>query len=421
MASLEITAGASKWTKLPSHRLWLLQQADALFSFFERESLNPLGGFYELDDQGRPYAAGAIPGKFAGREIHVTTRMVHCFSIAHLLGRPGADTLVDHGMEFLWNGHRDAVDGGYFWGVGYEGPTNDTKQAYGHAFVLLAASSAKVAGHPDADRLLTDISTILSEKFWEEGHGAVAEEFTRDWKPFDSYRGQNSNMHLTEALMAAFEATGDSTYLSMAERIADLIIRRHSAAAGWRLPEHFSADWKVDRDYSGDPMFRPYGTTPGHSLEWARLLLQLWELGGRKLAWLPDAAKNLFGQATADGWDAARGGFYYTLEWDGSARIKDRYWWPCCEAIGAASFLNAIDGDQAYEEWYRRIWSFCASRFVDRTNGGWHAQLDNELKPNAGPFYGKPDIYHALQACLIPLLPTTGSITRGLGTSGIQL
>ena len=69
---------------------------------------------------------------------------------------------------------RDPVNGGYFWGVGYEAPTDTTKQAYGHAFVLLAASSAKVAGHPDADRLLTDISTVLAERFWEEAHGAVA-------------------------------------------------------------------------------------------------------------------------------------------------------------------------------------------------------------------------------------------------------
>ena len=88
-------------------------------------------------------------------------------------------------------------------------------------------------------------------------------------------------MHLTEALMAAFEATGDRTYLTMAERIAALIINCHARAEGWRVAEHFHADWSVDRDYAGDPMFRPAGTTPGHALEWSRLLVQLWELGGR--------------------------------------------------------------------------------------------------------------------------------------------
>lgn len=421
MTTYALPPASPRWADTRSHRLWLLGQADAILGFFEKNSINTAGGFHQLDTSGKPYPVGEPAGGRPGRALHETTRMVHCFSIARLLGRPGADAIIDHGMDFLWNGHRDTVHGGYVWGVGYGCPTDATKQAYGHAFVLLAASSAKVAGHPDADRLLTDISTVLHERFWEEAHGTVAEEFTQDWQPYDTYRGQNSNMHLTEALMAAFEATGDNTYLAMAERIAELIVHRHAAANDWRLPEHFTTDWELDREYSGSPMFRPYGTTPGHWLEWARLSLQLWELGGRRLPWLPDAARNLFRQAVTDGWDKEKGGFYYTLEWDGSPRIRDRYWWPCCEAIGAAAFLGAIDNDPFHEEWYRRIWDFTAARLIDRENGGWYPQLDDNLRPNAFPFFGKPDIYHSLQACLIPLLPTSGSITRGLQRTGISL
>jgi sulfoquinovose isomerase len=399
---------------LPSHRAWLFQQADDLFAFFEKRSIDPLGGFFDLDVEGNPISSGIPLDEARSRGIHTATRMVHCFAIAYLLGRPGADAIIDHGMQSLWKNHRDSKEGGYFWTVDYDGPTDDTKQAYGHAFVLLAASSAKVAGHPDADRLLADVSSVLRERFWEEEHGAAAEQFTRDWKSFDGYRGQNSNMHLTEALMAAFEVTGETTYLGMAERIADLIIRRHAAQNAWQLPEHFTAAWLSNREYSGHPVFRPYGTTPGHWLEWSRLLLQLWELGGRKLGWLRDAAKNLFREGIKQGWDVEEGGFYYTLEWDGSPRIRDRYWWPCCEGIGAAAFLNVIDGDILYETWYRKIWNFSAMHFIDRDRGGWHPQLDEHLKPNTNPFYGKPDIYHALQACLIPLFPTTGSLTRGI-------
>ena len=330
------------------------------------------------------------------------------------MGRPGADFIIDHGMRFLWNGHRDPEFGGYYWGVGYNEPTDSSKQAYGHAFVLLAASSAKVAGHPDAQQLLDDVSAVIRERFWEEQFGAAAEEFTRDWLSGNSYRGQNSNMHLTESLMAAYEATADSTYLRMAERIAELIVRQRAAENAWRLPEHFTQDWRVDRDYSGSPVFRPYGTTPGHWLEWTRLLLQLWELGERKLDWLRGCAKSLFAQAVSEGWDKDAGGFYYTLDWEGRPHVRDRYWWPCCEGVGAAAFLNAIDGAPVYEEWYRRIWSFIAACFIDRDNGGWRAQVDTALKPKSGPFFGKVDIYHSLQACLIPILPTTGSVAKGL-------
>jgi hypothetical protein len=83
----------------------------------------------------------------------------------------------------------------------------------------------------------------------------------------------------------------------MAERIADfIIIGRHAAANGWRLPEHFTNTWSINRTYAGSPMLRPYGTTPGRSLESSRLLLQFWELGGRKLNWLPQCSKALLGQ-----------------------------------------------------------------------------------------------------------------------------
>ncbi len=414
MINLVPESPSHKWTALESHRRWLLGEAEALFSFFERNIINPLGGFYDLDDKGRPTAPGYGAAVKPARYLFATSRVTHAYAIAHLMGRPGADVIIDHGMNFLWNNHRDPEHGGYYWGIGYDGPSDSTKQAYGHAFVLLAASSAKVAGHPGADRLLDDVSTVIRERFWEEQFGAVAEEFTRDWRSYDNYRGQNSNMHLTESLMAAFEATHDSTYLRMAERIADLIVRRHAAAEGWRLPEHFTDQWTTNRAYSGNPTFRPYGTTPGHWLEWSRLLLQLWELGGRTLDWLPQCSKALFGQAVRDGWDEDKGGFYYTLDWNGSPLVRDRYWWPCCEGIGASAFLNAIDGDPIYEHWYRRIWSFIATRFIDREKGGWRAQIDDMMRPSSGPFFGKVDIYHSLQACLIPTLPTTGSVTRGL-------
>lgn len=415
MQLLSVTG--AKWAALPSHRLWLLEQANSLLGFFERAAIDPSGGFFHLGDDGAPLPQAT----HNGRGLHATTRMVHCFSIAHLMGRPGAAAMIDHGMDYIWNGHRDPDNGGYFWTMGPDGPVDSTKQAYGHAFVLLAASSAKMAGHPDADRLLGDVSEIIAGRFWEESHGAAAEQFTADWQAYDDYRGQNANMHLTEALMSAFEATADETYLRAAERIADLIVGRHAAANGWRLPEHFDSNWQIDPSYSGNKTFRPYGTTPGHWLEWARLLLQLWELGGRALDWLPQAAHALFENAVTEGWDADSGGFYYTLDWDGSPHIANRYFWPCCEGIGAAAFLNAIDGSDFYEDWYRRIWNFAAQRFIDRKHGGWFPQLNEQLQPARALNLGKPDLYHALQACLIPLLPTTGSITSGLLDPGIRL
>ena len=65
------------------------------------------------------------------------------------------------------------------------------------------------------------------------------------------------------------------------------------------------------------------------------------------------------------------------------------------------------------------IWDFVAKDIIDRDNGGWRAEAVEPEGSIAPLFQGKPDLYHALQACLIPLLPTSGTITRGLATVGL--
>jgi len=402
------------------HRQWLLTQAAALFDFFEPHLVNPVGGFHVLDNLGQPLLPK--PGHSGQeRQLHDTTRMVHCFALGKLTGRANADDIIDHGMDFLWHRHRDVKNGGYHWGVDDVSPTNPVKLAYGHAFVLLASASAKMVGHPDADRLLEDVSDVLRRRFWETTVGATSEEYSADWQGISDYRGQNSNMHLTEALMAAYEATDDQSFLDMAESIAELIIHRHAREQGWRVAEHFDRDWHVDLKYAGDPMFRPAGTTPGHAMEWSRLLVQLWELGNQRNDWMVEAAKHLFRNAVETSWATDTGGFYYTLGWDDAPDQTDRFWWPCAEGIAAATALGSLTQDPFHEDWYRRIWKFADAHIIDYQNGGWFPELDSELRPVNRVFAGKPDLYHALQACLLPLLPTGGRISRDLCQSASRV
>lgn len=400
---------SSPWSQRPFHRQYLMRQSNNLFDFFQAASINKNGGFFELDDEGRP-----LDRNNPVRAIHATTRMVHCFAIGSLIGRPGSDEIVDHGMRYLWEQHRDQKSGGYIWSLDENGPKDDSKQGYGHAFVLLAASSAKLVGHPLADRMLADVTDVIVRRFWDEYRGAIREEFANNWSEISTYRGQNSNMHLTEALMAAFEATGEKMYLDMAERIADLIIRQHAVPLGHRVAEHFDENWTLDKDYLGSEMFRPAGTTPGHWLEWARLLYQLWTLGEKRLSWLTDAARQLFQQAVALGWDDVNGGFFYTLDWNNQPVMREKLWWPVAEAIGAAAFLTAYDRDDYFQTWYRKLWDYAENHVIDHQRGGWRSELTEDLQPSSRLFVGKPDIYHALQACLIPLYPATGSLTKAI-------
>lgn len=405
---------AQGWHDAAGHRRWLLRQADALLDHYQYRTIDPAGGFYELDDDGTPRDTPE-------RALYLSLRMAHVFACAQMMGRPGSTAMVDHALAHVRGALADDANGGWHWiaGPGDGSPLDASKQHYGHAFAILAGATTTLAGHPEGRALLDDALAVHERRFWDETAGAGTEAFDADWSDERDYRGQNGNMHLVEALMAAYEVDGDAVLLDRAERIARRLIDGAARANDWRLPEHYRADWSVDLEYNRDDptdVFRPYGWTIGHSFEWARLLLSLWELRGRAPthAWLPDAARSLFDAAYEQGWDAERGGLFFTLGWDGRPVNRDRYWWTLAEAAGAASFLVRIDGDARYEQAYRRFWDFTDQHLVDHARGGWIHQLDAENRPTQDPWFGKPDVYHAFQACLVPLLPTDRGIAAGL-------
>ncbi len=394
-----------------AHQDFLRIDAKRQFDFF-RASVRPGAGFFVLDYDGNPLDDTV-------QELHTTARLTHSYALGKLAGLQGCDSVIDKGMEYLWNQHRDREHGGYLWALDGDTIHDGRKLGYGHVFVLLAGASAKMAEHPDADRLIEDVSTVLGAHFWEDNHGLFADEWNKDWSPFSNYRGMNANMHGVEALLTAFEATGREGYLSMAGRILDFFVYRIAARENWRLPEHYTADWQVDRAYSGNPMFRPSGTTPGHSFELARLLLQYWDLSGRPDDNSRDTAWCLTEKALTDAWDSENGGFAYTLNFDGTPAISSRYWWPVTEAIGVlASFLKLRD-DEAQHAWYSRLWRFADAHFIDHKNGGWFPEIDEPGNPTTTQFNGKPDIYHSVQAALFPL--TSGISKPGEGLQGTLL
>ncbi len=391
---------AGFWIDDAGHRAWLADQCNSQLAFFAA-SAGSAPGFCLLDHAGAALGADV-------QELHTTTRLVHAYSLGQLRGYQGASRIIDQGMAYLASHHKDPVHGGYFWALSDSGVHDPRKLAYGHVFVLLAAASAKMAGHPDADALLADIADVLDRRFWEEDAGLFSDEWNRDWTPFSTYRGMNANMHGVEALLAAYEATGEVLFLDRAGRILDFFVHQIAPANGWRLPEHYTAVWQIDRAYAGNHMFRPAGTTPGHAFELGRLALQHWDLAGRPANGAPKAARNLIERALADAW-LPDGGLAYTLDFEGQVADGSRFWWPVTEAIGAISALIVMDRRAEDEIWYRRLWDFANAHFIDHAKGGWFPAIDDKGAPTSSIFTGKPDIYHSLQACLIPL---SGRLSR---------
>ncbi|WP_449434666.1 D-mannose isomerase [Pseudomonas putida] len=409
MDNLDLPAGSCPGS--PAHAAWLQAEGQRLLSFAKASRVPQ--GFAGLDAQGK-LPCDAIA------ETLITARMTHCFALAHLQGVPGCMALVEHGVAALRGPLHDTLHGGWF--ARPNGHGDSGKAAYLHAFVALAGSSAVVAGTVGARGLLQDAIQIIETRFWCDAEGAMRESFARDWQQPEAYRGANSNMHATEAFLALADVTGDALWLQRALRIAERVIHHHAAGNGMRVIEHFDAHWQALPDYNRDhpaDQFRPYGSTPGHAFEWARLLLHL-EAACHRAAlappdWLLADAQGLFDNACRQAWhvDGAPG-IVYTLDWQGRPVVRERLHWAHAEASAAAAALLRRTGEPHYARWYRCFWAFIETHFIDLEAGSWHHQLDPCNQPAATLWAGKPDLYHAYQAVLLPNLALAPSLASNL-------
>jgi sulfoquinovose isomerase len=395
----------------PGSEPWRRAEAARLLDF-GRGAVLPGGGFGWLDDHGQADETKPCP-------LYLNARMTHVFSLAHLTGADGTQALAAWGVRALATRFADREHGGWFASLDAGGQVADaTKMNYAHAHVLLAASSATAAGIPGAQDLLTAAGAAIERYFWSDAEGCARESWDAAFTESEPYRGANSNMHSVEAYLAAGDVTGDPAWHARAASIATRLIDGYARAGGWRIPEHFDENWQPLPDYNTDrrnDQFRPYGTTPGHSFEWARLLLDLEAAQaaqaahasqGATLDWLPEAAIALFDTAVTDG-EARDGhpGLLYTVDTEGQPVMTARLHWVACEAVLAADALYRRTGAERFAAAATRWWDEIDRYFIDRTGGSWWHELSPDLTPGGSTWSGKPDIYHAYQAVLFPSLP----------------
>ncbi|SFO34438.1 Mannose or cellobiose epimerase, N-acyl-D-glucosamine 2-epimerase family [Geodermatophilus obscurus] len=387
---------------------------DRLLAAAARAAL-PGGGFGYLGSDG-----AVLPDR--PQESWIVARMTHVFSLAHLLGRPGAEELAVSGVAALREGPlHDAAHGG--WRAAED---DGTKSAYVHAFAVLAGATAATAGVDGGRALLEEALDVWDRRFWDDAEGLGVEEWTADWSQLSDYRGANANMHGVEATLAAADALGGADAARLrhrALRTVERVVHGWTRERDWRLPEHFTADWtplpEHNRDRPADP-FRPYGITVGHQFEWARLSLHLraalhTQGGEDPPGWLLDDAVALFDAAAGRGW-AADGapGFPYTLDWDDRPVVSARMHWVLCEAVAAAEALAAVTGEPRYAELAAAWWAHGEERFADPATGNWHHELTPSGEVASGTWAGQPDAYHLAQVLLLRGRPVRGSVAAAL-------
>ncbi|BBD80489.1 AGE family epimerase/isomerase [Aerosticca soli] len=387
---------------LPDFRsaAFLREHIASILAFYQPHVLDPAGGFFHyFKDDGRVYDT-------RHRHLVSSTRFVYNYAMAaREFASPAYLDMARHGLAYLREVHRDPATGGYAWTICDGHPEDRTNHAYGVAFVLLAYASARKAGL-DTAAWMEETWELLARRFWEPEAGLYRDEADPDWH-FSPYRGQNANMHLCEAMLTAWQASGEGRYLERALTLADHITRRQAAKAGGLVWEHYDAHWNVDWDYHKDDpkhLFRPWGFQPGHQTEWAKLLLilerELDGAGRTKPDWLLPTARHLFDTAVERAWDDTYGGLCYGFDPEGRICDDDKYFWVQAESLAAAALLHERTGEAVYDDWYIRLWTYAWRHFVDHRHGAWYRILtrDNRKYSDEKSPAGKTD-YHTMGAC----------------------
>ena len=166
---------------------------------FGKKFLSPGGSAYFLGDDGTPW-------KDRNRETWITCRMIHVYSMGIMLGDKESPALVHGAVQGLMGELKDYRNGGWYPGITADNKILPDKQCYAHAFVLLAASSALLAGEKSAEVLLEEALELFDKRFWDEEQGLTYDTWNTEFTVLDDYRGLNANMHTVEAFLAVADA-----------------------------------------------------------------------------------------------------------------------------------------------------------------------------------------------------------------------
>jgi mannose/cellobiose epimerase-like protein (N-acyl-D-glucosamine 2-epimerase family) len=312
-----------------------IRTRDAIHAWMFDQAL-PFWAVHGIDAEHGGYVEQLdLDGRDAGVEFkrtRVACRQVYVFSHAAVLGWKAGNKLATPGMDFLTQRVWQGESGGFAKLLTPSGKVLDpTPDLYDHAFALFAFAWRHMAmkdalSHEWMHRTLDFIEQHMRHPgglgFWHE-------------MPAKGWRLQNPHMHLTEACLAAYEATGEARFGDAARKLVELFQTRLFDLKSGTLAEYFTDDWTRAPGEEGRIV------EPGHQMEWA---------------WILNAARKQLGMDTAaeiraairfaetHGVDPATGATYNAVRDDGAPLDRGSRTWPNTERLKAAVALYELDG-----------------------------------------------------------------------------
>lgn len=357
---------------------WLFHQALPRWSTSGFDQKH--GGFFDaLRFDGSPVET--LP-----KRMRVQARQAFSFCFAAKHGWAGdALSLADRTFEFLFANYWHD-EGGFIFTVARDGTPHDTRRdSYEQAFALLALAAAYEL---KADTQYLDwTAQILGflDELADSTFGGFQESASGGLP-----RRQNPHMHLLEAFLALYEATGDKAYLARAEKIFTLFQTSFFDATSGTLGEYFDENWQPAQNHLGETV------EPGHHFEWVWLLEKLQRHTDAPVSEAQDALMDF---ATSHGVDGATHLVFDELSRNGQIRLDTKRLWPQTEHIKALMSFYRRTQDKAYLHKAGDVADALNRHYFDVGSGLWRDKLeaDNSSGDEMSP---ASSLYHIILALI---------------------
>ena len=349
------------------------------FDTWSRVGWDPVrGGFVEqLHMDGTP-DADAI------RRVRVQARQVFSFAKAIELGWDDPDIardLIKKGLQYIDRRLRHP-DGGWVHLVAPDGQAIDDKRDfYDHAFLILAGAEAyRSTNDPLALKIADDAISFINNDLSDPLHGGWLESV-----PHTLPRRANPHMHVLEAMLAYYNATGREVALKVAKKVVQLFETKFFKPGVDILVEHFAADWHAETAMTA------WVFEPGHHYEWATLLAQYGNLTGHDTR---SFRRRLIATADKFGINETTGFAYNALTASGDLVDSNSRLWHNLEKF--RSLL--LHRDSASTDRIETLFNAIFEHYLEQgPAGGWMDQLDQDGRPISKDVPASM-LYHAVTA-----------------------
>jgi mannose/cellobiose epimerase-like protein (N-acyl-D-glucosamine 2-epimerase family) len=318
----------------------------------------------------------------APRRVRVQARQIYCYAKAvQMEWYPAGREIALKALERLLQTAK-SPDGepGYVHLLSSDGAVVDARRdTYDHAFVLLALATVYAITKDAQVRTEIDSALEFLDRKLRSPHGGFLNGLPA-WLP----RQQNPHMHLFEAMLALYEATGEAQFQNRAGDFFGLFVSNFFDQRSQTLGEFFEDDWSP---------INPAVVEPGHQAEWLWLLRSFERNTGCPTGRFRSALLT----SALRGRDEATG--CLVDECDASGRITraTRRLWPQTE-IAKAYVAQAETSEPGAEDEAKRALVRLERHYLSHpVKGAWYDQFDADGK-SLVDFVPASSFYHVLCA-----------------------